>query len=187
MNTDSIYAVEEGEEIDELEINDEVMDSGVSVVGDGEDGTPELLESDEEDVSQVVEEGEEESLYAVDDFDTAADAPVYYWMDDGTDGSAAGIVANASIADDDTITAEEIRTNDDYQRQVLAYLADMGTHADSASILASLDDLHAEIRTLNENMVIIHQNDVLLQKFEIGFLVAIFGALIIFFFFNRLR
>lgn len=187
------------------------VEEGIEITGDGdyvEEGIVEYedLEStadsvDSETVEQIIPEEEivepetiEEPLpfpetvevgEEVEEFDLSAE-------DDFTEypESAALEVANLSIAGGED--PEEVNTADpnDYTQiltDMQTELESINSAVSSAELSTKLDELNDNILTMNQNLVIASQNQTLIAKFSLGFTVAIFGALIIFFLLSKFR
>ena len=66
-------------------------------------------------------------------------------------------------------------------------LGDLVTSDNLAEYAQKIDELNDNILTLNQNIVISSQNQTVILRFQLGFIVAIFGALIIYFLFSKMH
>lgn len=129
----------------------------------------------------TVEEAEEIPLEATDDNITA-------W-----ENTVVGEVANLSISGDPEEEIEESGesgTGTEYTQiltDMSGTLSGISDSLDMVSLTEKIDELNDNILILNQNLVIASQNDSLINKFQLGFIVAIFGALIIFFIMSKIR
>lgn len=107
--------------------------------------------------------------------------------------SAALGVANLSIAGDPEEESEE-DGGYEYSADYTQILTDMSStlsgisdSLDMVSLSEKIDELNDNILILNQNLVVSSRNDNLIAKFSLGFIVAIFGALIVFFVLSKIR
>ena len=66
-------------------------------------------------------------------------------------------------------------------------LGSLVTSDDLDDYVQKIDELNDNILTLNQNIVISSQNQTVILRFQLGFIVAIFGALIIYFLFSKMH
>ena len=71
--------------------------------------------------------------------------------------------------------------------RILRALGSLVTSDDLDQYAQKIDELNDNILILNQNVVISSQNEAAILKFQLGFIVAIFGALIIYFLFSKLH
>lgn len=174
--------VEEGiEDYEDLESTADTVDSETveQIIPEEEIVEPETVEEPLP-FPETVEVGEE-----VEEFDLSAEDDFTEYPD-----SAALEVANLSIAGGEE--PEEVNTADpnDYTQiltDMQAELESINSAVSSAELQTKLDELNDNILTMNQNLVIASQNQTLIAKFSLGFTVAIFGALIIFFLLSKFR
>lgn len=174
--------VEEGiEDYEDLESTADPVDSETveQIIPEEEIVEPEAVEEPLP-FPETVEVGEE-----VEEFDLSAENDFTEYPD-----SAALEVANLSIAGGED--PEEVNTADpnDYTQiltDMQTELESINSAVSSAELQTKLDELNDNILTMNQNLVIASQNQTLIAKFSLGFTVAIFGALIIFFLLSKFR
>lgn len=174
--------VEEGiEDYEDLESTADPVDSETveQIIPEEEIVEPEAVEEPLP-FPETVEVGEE-----VEDFDLSAEDDFTEYPD-----SAALEVANLSIAGGED--PEEVNTADpnDYTQiltDMQTELESINSAVSSAELQTKLDELNDNVLTMNQNLVIASQNQTLIAKFSLGFTVAIFGALIIFFLLSKFR
>lgn len=85
----------------------------------------------------------------------------------------------------DTTQDEESATTSDYYDQILSYLQSAPTSSDINALTEKLEEINDSIYTLNSNVVKHDSNQSVFFRFQIGFMVAIFGALLIYMVFSK--
>lgn len=110
------------------------------------------------------------------------------------DGSVVVSEANSDVPDPaqseqepqiDTTQDEESASTGDYYEQILSYLQSAPTSSDISALSEKLEEINDSIYTLNTNIVKHDTNQSIFFRFQIGFMVAIFGALLIYMVFSK--
>lgn len=85
----------------------------------------------------------------------------------------------------DATQDEDSAATGDYYEQVLSYLQSAPTSSDINALTEKLEEINDSIYTLNSNVVKHDANQSVFFRFQIGFMVAIFGALLIYMVFSK--
>lgn len=102
--------------------------------------------------------------------------------------------ANLTIAGDpeegeeyDAVTSEVSGDYTTILEDIKSALGSLVTSDDLDEYAQKIDELNDNVLTLNQNLVVSSQNQTVILRFQLGFIVAIFGALIIYFLFSKMH
>lgn len=102
--------------------------------------------------------------------------------------------ANLTIAGDpeegeesDAVTSEVSGDYTTILEDIKSALGSLVTSDDLDEYSQKIDELNDNVLTLNQNLVVSSQNQTVILRFQLGFIVAIFGALIIYFLFSKMH
>lgn len=97
------------------------------------------------------------------------------------------IAGNPEEGEEDATTSEISGEYTTILENIESALGSLVTSDNLDEYAQKIDELNDNVLTLNQNLVISSQNQVVVLKFQLGFIVAIFGALIIYFLFSKLH
>lgn len=157
-------------EIDSLPVESEVVPVLISGEVEEAEEIPEEYDITGEDDEEITVEPESAEMHF-------ANLTIAGDPEEGDPEEGDTDVTSSEVSGEYTAILEDIKTA----------LGSLVTSDDLDSCVQKIDELNDNILILNQNIVISSQNEAAILKFQLGFIVAIFGALIIYFLFSKLH
>lgn len=153
-------------EIDSLSVESEVVPVLISGEVEEAEEIPEEYDITGEDDEEIITESESAEMHF-------ANLTIAGDPEEGEESD----VTTSEVSGEYTALLEDIKST----------LSTLVTSDNLDEYAQKVDELNDNVLTLNQNLVVSSQNQTVILKFQLGFIVAMFGALIIYFLFSKMH